>query len=44
MITLIFKNIKDFLFELSFEPVNPTDTRYVLLEWRDGQLAEVEGK
>lgn len=31
-------------FELSFEPVNPTDTRYVLLEWRDGQLAEVEGK
>ena len=31
-------------FELSFEPVDPTDTRYVLVEWKDGQLTEVEGK
>ena len=31
-------------FEVSFEPFDDDDTRYVSLLWRDGNLSEIEGK
>ena len=31
-------------FELDFEPADESDTRYVLVSWKNGQLTEIEGK
>ena len=31
-------------FEIAFEPADESDTRYVLVSWKNGQLTEIEGK